>query len=225
MQNPEAANVTRTFNVCFSCFLLFWSIFSLILIPKCISTLYFILAKQSPPCDFRFGKKRQHLQLQCKKILLIQYAQACLRAGLSLTGSVFSLSLNSSAYGLAQRRRACTAWSSTTVETAIRDLTSPTRLQWVEYFWVYKMHTHVRVSAYHVACITGWSEGEESPWLPLCSGNPSASPLSLYGWSFLHCCSGLGVQSHEAQVHGHNEVIVNHTVLQDWKLKKKKSLA
>uniref|UniRef100_A0AAX7VIC4 G protein-coupled receptor 108 n=1 Tax=Astatotilapia calliptera TaxID=8154 RepID=A0AAX7VIC4_ASTCA len=76
----------------FSCFLLFWSIFSLILIPKLISTLYFILAKQSPPCDFRFGKKRQHLQLQCKKILLIQYAQACLRAGLSLTGSVFSFS-------------------------------------------------------------------------------------------------------------------------------------
>lgn len=92
MQNPEAVNVTGTFNVCFSCFLLFWSIFSLILIPKLISTLYFILAKQSPPCDFRFGKKRQHLQLQCKKILLIQYAQACLRAGLSLTGSVFSFS-------------------------------------------------------------------------------------------------------------------------------------
>lgn len=92
VQNPEAVNVTGTFNVCFSCFLLFWSIFSLILIPKLISTLYFILAKQSPPCDFRFGKKRQHLQLQCKKILLIQYAQACLRAGLSLTGSVFSFS-------------------------------------------------------------------------------------------------------------------------------------
>lgn len=85
------------------------------------------------------------------------------------------------------------------------------------------MHTHVRVSAYHVACITGGSDGEESPWLPLCSGNPSASPLSLYGWSFLHCCSGLGVQSHEAQVHGHNEVIVNHTVLQDRKLNKKKN--
>lgn len=94
VQNPkaEAVNVTGTFNVCFSCFSLFWSIFSVILIPKLISTLYFILAKQSPPGDFRFGKKRQHLQLQCKKILLIQYAQACLRAGLSLTGSVFSFS-------------------------------------------------------------------------------------------------------------------------------------
>uniref|UniRef100_A0A669AYR4 G protein-coupled receptor 108 n=1 Tax=Oreochromis niloticus TaxID=8128 RepID=A0A669AYR4_ORENI len=62
------------------------------LIPKLISTLYFILAEQSQAADFRFGGNPRHLQLQCKKILLSQYAQACLRVGLSLTGSVFSFS-------------------------------------------------------------------------------------------------------------------------------------
>uniref|UniRef100_A0A669BA98 G protein-coupled receptor 108 n=1 Tax=Oreochromis niloticus TaxID=8128 RepID=A0A669BA98_ORENI len=46
----------------------------------------------SQAADFRFGGNPRHLQLQCKKILLSQYAQACLRVGLSLTGSVFSFS-------------------------------------------------------------------------------------------------------------------------------------
>lgn len=47
----------------------------------------------------------------------------------------------------------------------------------------------------------GGGHGEESGGLPVCSGDASLSPLHLHGWSLLHCCTALGLHTHEAQVH------------------------
>ena len=47
----------------------------------------------------------------------------------------------------------------------------------------------------------GGSEGEEPQRLPVCSWNPPVPSVHLYGWSVLHRCHGLGVHTHEAQVH------------------------
>uniref|UniRef100_A0A669C1X2 G protein-coupled receptor 108 n=1 Tax=Oreochromis niloticus TaxID=8128 RepID=A0A669C1X2_ORENI len=92
-RTPQQWRVSkRLCSYCSACGFLSESRTTCDLIPKLISTLYFILAEQSQAADFRFGGNPRHLQLQCKKILLSQYAQACLRVGLSLTGSVFSFS-------------------------------------------------------------------------------------------------------------------------------------
>lgn len=76
--------------------------------------------------------------------------------------------------------------------------------------WCYiaQMCWHVKLSV----SSTGGSDREESRQLPVCSRNSSVSPVHLYGWSLLRCCLGLGVHTHEAQVHMHNEAYVYRIV-------------